>query len=219
MKINFLGDSITEGAGASCAEEKYVNVVGRLLGCEVRNFGVGGTRIARQTVPSEVGIYDEDFLKRSEKMPFDADMVFVFGGTNDYGHGDAELGSIDSDNVYTFCGAVNVLVEKLSKKYGKEKVCFILPLHRYDEGNLYGEGNKKKAGFSLSVYVETLICLLMQKNVAFLDLRQHFPIPQTNTGDAYTVDGLHPNPLGHRLIAEKIVEYIQEKQKTYEKGV
>ncbi|MBR2646283.1 MAG: SGNH/GDSL hydrolase family protein [Clostridia bacterium] len=212
MKINFLGDSITQGAGVACPEEIYVSVVGKLLGCEARNFGVGGTRIARQTTPSEDAIYDEDFLKRSEKMPLDADMVFVFGGSNDYGHGDAEIGELDSDNVYTFCGAVNVLIENLSKKYGKEKLCFILPLHRYNEDNPYGEGNKKKAGAPLSVYVETLVTLLTRKNVEYLDLNEYFPIPQTNTGDTYTIDGLHPNSQGHRLIAEKIAEYVRAKQ-------
>ena len=128
MRILFLGDSITQGAGASCPEERYVDVVGELLACEALNFGVGGTRIARQTTPSQESIYDEDFLKRSEGMPLDADMVFVFGGTNDYGHGDAEMGNMDSKDVYTFCGAVNVLIETLSKKYGKENLCFILPL-------------------------------------------------------------------------------------------
>ena len=209
MKIYFLGDSITEGAGADCAKNNYVNVVGELLGCEVKNFGLGGTRIARQTVPSKVATYDEDFFKRSEQMPLDADMVFVFGGTNDYGHGDAELGEPDSKDIYTFCGAVNVLIDKLSAGYGKEKLCFILPLHRYNEDNPYGEGNKPKAGAPLSVYVETLRGLLEKREVAYLDLSEYFPIPQTNTGDAYTVDGLHPNTQGHRLIAEKIAEYVR----------
>ena len=213
MRILFLGDSITQGAGASCPEERYVDVVGELLGCEALNFGVGGTRIARQTTPSQESIYDEDFLKRSEEMPLNADIVFVFGGTNDYGHGDAEMGNMDSKDVYTFCGAVNVLIETLSKKYGKENLCFILPLHRYNEDNPYGEGNKAKAGAPLSVYVETLRGLVTAQGVEYLDLNGYFPIPQTNAGDEYTVDGLHPNSQGHRLIAEKIAEYVRAKQK------
>ena len=114
MKIYFLGDSITQGAGASCEQTKYVNVVGQILGCEVRNYGEGGTRIAKQTVPSQESIYDRDFLTRADGMEDDADLVFVFGGTNVYGHGDAELGSLESTDEYTFCGAVNSLIKKLS---------------------------------------------------------------------------------------------------------
>ncbi len=213
MKINFLGDSITQGAGASSVETQYVSVVGQILGCEVRNYGEGGTRIARQTVPSEMAIYDRDFLMRSEGMDDDADMVFVFGGTNDYGHGDAELGDVDGTDEYTFCGAVNSLIAKLSARYGKEKLHFILPLHRYNEDNVYGEGNKKKAGAPLSSYVALLKEILQRHEIPFLHLEKEFPIPATRDGsDGLTVDGLHPNDKGHRILAEKICEYIRVKK-------
>ncbi len=43
-KINFLGDSITEGTGASSYETSYVSVFGRQSGAAVRNYGIGGTR-------------------------------------------------------------------------------------------------------------------------------------------------------------------------------
>ena len=210
MKINFLGDSITQGAGASCVATQYVSLVGEMLGCVARNYGEGGTRIAKQTVPSELAIFDRDFLMRSELMEKDADMVFVFGGTNDYGHGDAELGDIDSMDEYTFCGAVNSLIAKLSAIYGKEKLHFILPLHRYNEDNLYGEGNKKKAGAPLSTYVALLKEILQKQGIPTLNFEKEFPIPAVNDGtDGLTVDGLHPNDTGHRLLAEKICEYIR----------
>ena len=48
-------------------------------------------------------------------------MVFVFGGTNDYGHGDAEIGTTEDNSPYTFCGGLNNLFAKLSAIYGKEK--------------------------------------------------------------------------------------------------
>ena len=46
MKINFLGDSITEGVGASAPENNYVSLVGKKTGHEVINYGISGTRIA-----------------------------------------------------------------------------------------------------------------------------------------------------------------------------
>jgi lysophospholipase L1-like esterase len=46
-KVNFLGDSITEGVGASAPEFMYVNVFERKFEpAIVRNYGIGGTRIA-----------------------------------------------------------------------------------------------------------------------------------------------------------------------------
>jgi lysophospholipase L1-like esterase len=152
MKINFLGDSITAGAAATTVENKYVSLVGKILGCETFNFGVSGTRIAKQTTPSECERYDEDFLERAKKMG-DADMVFVFGGTNDYGHGDAQIGNIDDETSYTFFGALNNLIKYLSEKYGKEKLRFILPIPRYNQASVYGEGRKTTALYPLSDYI------------------------------------------------------------------
>lgn len=93
MKVIFLGDSITEGVGASSGANKYVNKVAEFCKAEVKNFGVSGTRIARQTTPSEYILFDYDFQMRVEVMSKNVDKVFVFGGTNDYGHGDAKIGS------------------------------------------------------------------------------------------------------------------------------
>ena len=54
-KINFLGDSITEGAGTSCEAARFTCVLKDIAGLsEIRNYGIGGTRIARQqTVTNE----------------------------------------------------------------------------------------------------------------------------------------------------------------------
>ena len=61
MKLVFLGDSITEGVGASRPENNYVNVVAKMLGCVVENYGIGGTRIARQMSVSPDTRWDLDF--------------------------------------------------------------------------------------------------------------------------------------------------------------
>ena len=45
-KIYFLGDSITEGVGASDTEHCYVSVFGKLSGAVVKNYGISATRIA-----------------------------------------------------------------------------------------------------------------------------------------------------------------------------
>ena len=52
MKFNFLGDSITEGAGAEKVENMFTYLVSEYFGAEEINLGVGGTRIAKQTTPS-----------------------------------------------------------------------------------------------------------------------------------------------------------------------
>lgn len=208
MKLIFLGDSITEGVGATCEENKYVSVVAKICGVETANFGVSGTRIARQKKPTLPRTFDYDFQMRAEVMDKDADMVFVFGGTNDYGHGDAEIGTTEDNSPYTFCGGLNNLFAKLSAIYGKEKICFILPARRFDENDLCG-GGRRKPTLPLKGYVDIIRSFCIVHGVDYIDLyNDGFPVPETDRGDEFTADGLHPNDKGHAFIAEKIKEYL-----------
>ena len=49
LTINFLGDSITEGKGVLIPENRFVDRIAAEGKCTCRNYGVGGTRIARQS--------------------------------------------------------------------------------------------------------------------------------------------------------------------------
>ena len=115
MKLAFIGDSITEGVGASSTETCYVSRVGQILGCTVLNYGIAATRIARQTTISAKHIADMDFNLRLDMVDLTADRVFVFGGTNDYGHGDAKIGNAEDTDCHTFHGAVKTLLPVLKR--------------------------------------------------------------------------------------------------------
>ena len=108
-KINFLGDSITEGCGVALPENRFVDRIAAQVGAICRNYGIGGTRIARQQVPSGEPIWDLYFASRVEDMEADADLAVVFGGTNDCGHGDAPLGTMEDRTEDTFYGGLHVL--------------------------------------------------------------------------------------------------------------
>ena len=76
-KILFLGDSITEGVGASDVSNCFVSLIAKNEGAECVNYGIGGTRIARQLKPSMEPIWDRDYLSRVPEMDEDADVVVV----------------------------------------------------------------------------------------------------------------------------------------------
>ena len=132
-KIVFLGDSITEGVGASSYENCYVARFAAMTGAEVVNYGIGGTRFARRRVPHENPRFDQDFCGRYEKMDDDADIVVVFGGTNDYGHGDAPLGQMGDRSVWSFYGACHTLFSGLIAKYPDKTIIVMTPMHRTSE--------------------------------------------------------------------------------------
>ena len=214
ITIDFLGDSITGEFYWVEPKYNYILRMQEKLGCNVNNFGEGGTRIAKQTVPSSVPAFDEYFLLRAKRMP-DADFVFVLGGTNDYGHGDSEMGSLDSTDDATFCGAVRNLANYLVDRFGRDNVLFILPLPRFDEDNPYGDGTPTKPRPSLKVYNKNEKAILDELNVPCLDLHGIFPYPTSNKWEGYYKDGLHPTPEGHQLLADCLVKYLEEWSKRH----
>ncbi len=212
LKINFLGDSITEGGGASCYNNCYVKQVEKKTGAVCRNYGIGGTRIARQNKPSVELIYDQDFCSRIDKMEQDADIISVFGGTNDFGHGDAPIGSIEDKTPDTFYGALHFLYSNLIKKYPNALIFVITPLHRHDENNPKGEGNKESDGLLLREYVKIIREVADFYSLPVLDLFANSGIyPEIEAHkEKYTVDGLHPNDVGHDIISNMVIKFIEE---------
>ena len=98
-KVLFLGDSITQGVGASSIENRYPDVFARNTGAIAINYGVSGSRIARQKkryfAPENIAPERDFILRTDEDMkPDNVDLIVVFGGTNDYGHGDAPMGNM-----------------------------------------------------------------------------------------------------------------------------
>ena len=213
MNILFLGDSITEGVGASAPDKKYTDLVGARLGCRVVNYGISGTRIGRQKHTSDRTIRDIDFRTRVNLMEDDADVVFVFGGTNDYGHGTLHLGDPEQFKADTFCSQLQLLIKELLQKYDRDKLCFILPLRRFFEEPLACKGDGvNELGASLGEYVDAMRKIISVYKIDYIDLYKNgFPKPLTDKGDEYTKDGLHPNDRGHEFIASCICDYIFDK--------
>ena len=211
MKINFLGDSITRGAGLDNPADKYSTLVAKYFGAEECNYGVGGTRIARQR--NCINDYDENvFMHRAVQMEKNADFTFVFGGTNDYGHGDVKLGCFDDRDVYTFYGAFHELIAYMVSSFSKGRLCFILPIPRYNQDNPHGEGGiKQEPVGDLSTYIEAEKQVLAYYGVEYLDLSDKFYVPTAPNGSKLFLDGLHPNAAGHQVLADSLIAYLKNK--------
>lgn len=210
--VVFLGDSITAGSSATSDDRVFHALLKEKTGMkEVVNLGAGGTRIARQKTPSEEAIYDDDFNLRYDRFRKCGDIIFVFGGTNDFGHGEAPIGKYDDETVYTFCGALNVLLKKAICDYGNENVILITPLHRVGENNPRGEGRKAEDGETLSEYVKAEKAVAEKLGVKVIDLWNE---PRLNPNDEKNknlfADGLHPNDEGHKLLADILKDKISK---------
>ena len=130
-------------------------------------------------------------------MDDDADVVVIFGGTNDYGHGDSSFGNVDSEdeNVYTFCGAVNSLISALKRDFPKAELVFMTPLHRKDE-----DEPRRAGGAPLAEYAHALRVICARRGVKVIDL---FAMNPLDAADPELIpDGVHPSDAGHAVLAQ-----------------
>ena len=208
-KINFLGDSITEGAGTSSHDKMFTMLIEREYGAICQNYGIGGTRIARQKTPTEEN-WDRDFISRVPEMDADADIVVVFGGTNDFGHGDAPLGAMSDRTPYTFYGALHCLYTALIEKYPDVPIVVLTPLHRITEDIPTGDNKPAPVG-TLKEYVNIIREVAEYYSLPMLDLfkesglQPKIPVIQQK----YVPDGLHPNDAGNDILAHKIARFLE----------
>ena len=208
-KVVIIGDSITEGAGTTSVDFRYSNVFGAMSGATVYTYGIGGTRIARKSTPSDNARWDLCFLDRAEEMEPDADVVVVFGGTNDYGHGDAPLGRFNSTDEYTFYGAMHSLVKRLVNRYPGAVIVFMTPLHRSGEGTPHTVRDGSSA--ALKDYVKAIREICEYYALPVLDLysmsglQPAIPVIK----EKFMPDGLHPNNAGAKIIAERLTGFLR----------
>lgn len=215
--INFMGDSITEGVGVeNCLECRYDNMMKESCGLkEVHNYGVSGTRLAHQKKPSDPPRFDLCFCGRAYDLCPDADITVIYGGVNDYFHGDAPFGTMEDKTPATFCGGVEFLMTLLKELYPHTKIIFMTPARcHYESGTdeLPSDREEKCADAKpLKEYVKVISEKGLKHNIPVLNLYERLPInpniPEHNS--KYTIDGLHFNAEGHKAIAALLADFIK----------
>lgn len=210
LKINVLGDSITAGSCVANRENRFTERMARMCGAEVRNYGLSGSRITPQQ-QSDDG--HSNYVDRAMQMDPDADLILVFGGTNDYGHGDAPMGQPGDATPETFCGACRVLFEELLTKYPESQIVVMTPLHRLLEDSPRGDnGTRKPADVApLIEYVNNLKTIAQRYAIPVCDLYSISGLQPSVEAirTRYIPDGLHPNDAGHAKLTEKLVSFLR----------
>lgn len=208
LKIGFLGDSITQGWGASKYECCFVSLFEQNHPeAKIYNYGIGGTRLANQTSDYNKDYDTNPFYTRLKIMEDDLDIIVVLGGVNDYEHGDAPMGSFLDKDYSTFYGAINSLILDLKKKYPKSYLLFLSPMKTafYQEKRKKLDGN----GYQLIDYVKAIRETTEYHHVDFIDLWNLSGITD-GTFEKLTFDGEHPNDLGYKIMFEIINKYFME---------
>ena len=146
---------------------------------------------------------------RYNDMADDADMVIVFCGNNDFTQS-VPLGTPESCDTATFYGALNTLLHGLREKYPTSIIMIVTPLRMKNYSHpLWREPveytSRNVVGCTLQDYRDAIVCRCSAFHVPICDIfaEEAFSCSRASSR-TLTLDGLHPNDCGHRLLADKI---------------
>ena len=206
-KFVFLGDSITEGHGVSHPDKIYLNLLKERFHLKkATNYGISATRIARRLEPVDWIKCDGEMCNRCREMDKDADICVFFGGTNDYGHGDAPLGHFEDRRDNTFYGACHLLFSYLIETY--PTVVIMTPLHCRNDRN---QKLNYKQPANLKTFVDIIKEVAQYYAIPVLDLYATSGIQPDVESNRVRLcpDGLHPNDEGQARIADRLAGFLQ----------
>ena len=202
IKINALGDSITYGDKLSNPLFAYPHQLGAACNAaKVNNYGWCGSAIA--------GIHPDKFIDRYFAMDRDANLILVFGGTNDYGgykEKGTSIGKIGDTSYDCFYGSLNLMMCGLKQMYPKGEIVFMTPLKRV------GYLRRNQSGYCLNQYVTAINEMANFYGIRVIDLFNEPELDFASKKNLYLVDGLHPNEMGQALISAHIYRKLFENQ-------
>ena len=213
-KIACLGDSITEGVNANGWQwHRYIDQWAKNNGIEtiVVNLGIGGTSVCTSSYVTDT---IKPFVNRLETIPADADVVTIFGGTNDWGN-NATLGTIDDAGTSTFYGAYKHILEWLAINRPNAKVITMTPLKRYYRGSgmtwVNAQTTQNNKGNLLQDYVRAVKEVSDLYAVPCVDLHNDSglnPVLEI-VRTKFMGDGLHPTAEGNKRMYPIILDKMR----------
>lgn len=205
--ISFLGDSITD---ANWIRHNYVSLVGEYLGVDVQNCGVSGSTVGVSNRKTEWS----NFIAELPKIDKQADLVFVLGGTNDFGtcpNQAIELGNIASKDTHTYYGALQYIADYLLTFLTKDRIILGTPMRRDEKKLGFYSTDRNEFGSTFIDYVNAVKDVANKYSFKEIDLYHDFKEYNPANPHFYDVsdDGLHPNDLGHQVMAKYLAEIFK----------
>ncbi len=197
-QVVFLGDSITEEGRT--LELGFINLLEESLDSE--KFNLIGKGISGDKVSDLLVRYENDVLAQNP------DIVFIYIGINDVWHSyDVGKGS----DIDFYEKGLRKIITDIKKRGAKIILCTPTVI---GERVTFADELEIKRDQELDAFAGVIRNLSSEFNTELLDLRTIFKnyIVENNQNNDYqdflTDDGVHLNDAGNKLIAEKMLNYI-----------
>lgn len=202
--INAFGDSITAGVTSPGLKQgtPYIKYFADHVGAKLNNWAVSGSTLSvlESWSPGSICKRVMDVLPKDM-----GDYIFIAGGTNDFNQ-NREIGSLDSKDNATVCGAVNNMCEYIKLNLSDRTVIFITPIP-YTQAYYSRNPAVNNLGNTLEDYIKAIyqVATLHGYNVV-----NGYALGMPTGAGAWdnamcdNSDGCHPAELGHKLYARSL---------------
>lgn len=185
-----VGDSLTWGEGYY--RKCYLDYIEREHSeVTADKKGVPGMYTAQLVSYAGNGFLDVDY---------NPDIVTVLMGTNDFGlDNPLDQYEIDLEN----------LIKVVKEKYPNSRIIFLTPPYRdyYGERKYILSGMVNHLGNSLYDYINVIKEKAKENGIEVVELTEDECLNKDNLKDS-TLDGLHPNDKGNKLLADKVYKEV-----------
>ena len=195
-KWTCVGDSLTDYNTRTSVH--YFDYVSAATGINVVNMGVSGSGYAKGD--------SYNFMTRISDVPTDSDVVTIFGSGND-GSAGLPLGTASDTGTETLGGVINTTIDNLYAIMPVVNLGIVTPTP--------WQGNMPSNNGWMENYSNLLVEICRRRSIPCLDLF-HCSNLNPNSAEvrtlAYSKDnggGVHPDELGHKLIAPRFKAFLE----------
>ncbi|MBD5511174.1 MAG: SGNH/GDSL hydrolase family protein [Lachnospiraceae bacterium] len=213
VKINFIGDSITEGFGGSQDADgrqiSYVNYVQEALQFgEVCNHGRGSATIAPYSDNDEraIGAHEDEFFGSEYEI------AVFYAGVNDFLAGPEvkDFGVLDNGTTEGYCGELQRIVNVMKTKCPNTLFFFVTAYPTFAQASLHVKYINFEGIPTLDDYMNPIRIVAQRNGYPVIDIYNTglMDTHDADTAENFLSDWIHPNDTGYRILGDHIAAEI-----------